>query len=346
MKFSYSYVETPDAVTARLRRHADVWRDISNLNNQAAADLIRQDKIDVLIDLTMHLLGSRILIFARKPAPVQVSWLAYPGTTGVEAIDYRITDPRLDPVDSRESDFSTQEPYYSERSVRLADTYWCYDPYGMETNPEAELPGPSPLPFLTTGNITFGCLNNFCKINEQTLALWAKVMAAVPNSRLILLAPPGSPRDWVLKSLGVTQGDRVEFLLIQPRRQYLQTYRRIDLCLDTIHCNGHTTTLDALWMGVPVVTRVGTTIAGRAGWSQMHNVGMMELVAWTDEQFVKSAVDLAGDVGRLTALRATLRERMERSPLMDAARFTRNMERAYRQMWQAWCRGAAATTAH
>ncbi len=362
--YCYSSVEAPDTVTARLRSHADVWRDIAPLNDGQAAQLIRQDKIDILVDCTLHLLGCRLLLFARKPAPVQVTWLGYPGTTGMDAIDYRLTDPRLDPAaDSNESeignpnsdpgapgsdfgfpisDFSTKEAHYSERTVRLPDTFWCYDPRGMEEKLETEMPQPGPLPALAAGYVTFGCLNNFCKVNPPTLALWAAVMAALPSSRLILLAPTGPPRERILKGLGISDGNRVEFVPLQQRRPYLETYRRIDLCLDTIPANGHTTTLDAFWMGVPVVTRVGRTISGRAGLSQLHHLGLTELAARTDEQFVQLAVDWAGDIGRLDRLRATLRQRMERSPLMDGPRFARNMEKAYRQMWQAWCREVSA----
>ncbi len=200
------------------------------------------------------------------------------------------------------------------------------------------MPTPGPLPARAAGYVTFGRLNNFCKVTRQTLTLWARVMAAVANSKLILLSPVGSHREKVVQQLGVTP-ERVQFAPFQPRRQYLEIYRRIDVSLDTIPYNGHTTSLDSLWMGVPVVTRVGWTVAGRAGWSQLHNMNLTELVAHSDEQFVKLAAELAGDLDRLDRLRATLRGRMQTSPLMDGQRFARNVEAAYRQMWRAWCRG-------
>ncbi len=177
------------------------------------------------------------------------------------------------------------------------------------------------MPALAAGYVTFGCLNNFCKVTDPTLELWARVLAAVPNSHLILLSPLGPHRGRVVQKLGVAETSRVQFVPMQPRWQYLETYRRIDLCLDTIPYNGHTTSLDSLWMGVPVVTRVGKTWWGRAGWSQLHNLDLLELVAWSDEEFVKLAVDLSGDLDRLKQLRATLRQRMEQSSLMDASRF-------------------------
>ncbi len=381
--FCYAGVANPDAVTARLRRHADGWRDIARMNDEQVTQLVRQDKIDILVDLTLHMAGRRLNVFARKAAPVQVTWLGYPGTTGLDAIDYRLTDPRLDPpnIEDMEKEsgtaseacthaqsavswseqgtrpgqdtadslrslavpltLGTQEPYYSERSVRLPDTFWCYDPRGIELVENAQLPEPGPLPALTAGRVTFGCLNNFFKVTDRTLALWAGVLAALPGAQLILLAPPGQPRERVLQKLGLHEGqrERIKFVYIRPRKEYLETYRQIDLCLDTLPYNGHTTSLDSLWMGVPVLTRVGQTVVGRAGWSQLHNLGLTDLVARSDEEFVKLAVEWTGDLERLARLRAELRGRMERSPLMDGARFARNMEDAYRSMWRAWCRG-------
>jgi len=203
---------------------------------------------------------------------VQAAWLAYPGTTGLAAMDYRLTDPFLDPPGV--------DHFYSEKSIRLPETFWCYDPLCEDLDV-------GPLPASTNGYITFGCLNNFCKVTQPTLALWAEILAAAANSRLILLAAHG----------------------------------------------GHTTSLDSFWMGVPVVTRIGSTVVGRAGWSQLCNLDLKELAADSDEQFVKIAVEWAADLPRLSELRKDLRPRMKRSPLMDAPRFARNMEAAYREMW-------------
>jgi predicted O-linked N-acetylglucosamine transferase (SPINDLY family) len=273
----------------------------------------------VLVDLTMHMANGRPLLFAMKPAPVQVAWLAYPGTTGLSAMDYRLTDPWLDPPGVN----AVHGAAYAETSIRLPHTFWCYDPL-------AASPEPGPLPALAEGHVTFGCLNHFCKVNPRTLALWNRVLDAVPGSRLRLLAHPGAHRTWLLEQMH--DPGRVDFIAFLPRPDYLAQYRRIDLCLDTLPYNGHTTSLDAFWMGVPVVTRVGATVVGRAGWSQLNNLGLPELAAWNDDDYVRIAADLASDLPRLAGLRAGLRARMEASPLMAAPGFARALEAAYRGM--------------
>ncbi len=198
------------------------------------------------------------------------------------------------------------------------------------------MPDPGPVPALTAGHVTFGCLNNFCKVTPPTLALWGRVLTAVPGSQMLFVCPPGSHRPLIVQKLGVTP-ERVQFVTFQPWREYLDTYNRIDVCLDAFPCNGGTTSLDSLWMGVPLVTRIGRTAVGRAGASILHNLGLTELIAQTDDEFVQIAAQLAGDLNRLGDLRSTMRRRLEQSPLMDGPRFARNMEAVYRQMWQAWC---------
>jgi predicted O-linked N-acetylglucosamine transferase (SPINDLY family) len=268
------------------------------------------------------------LVFARKPAPVQVTWGAYPGTTGLETIDYRLTDAYLDPADSDVS-------CYAESSIRLPDSFWCYDPLSDE-------PAVSPLPALANGFITFGCFNNFCKVNEPTLRIWAQVLAAVGSARLMLLAPEGHARAFTLRVLehgGITP-ERITFVSRRPsRRHYLEFYHLIDIGLDTAPYNGHTTSLDSYWMGVPVVTLAGPTIVGRAGVSQLQNLNLRELIAKTPEEFVSIVAELAGDMPRLAHLRSTLRQRLQASPLMDSRRFARNVEAAFRDMWRRWCGG-------
>jgi protein O-GlcNAc transferase len=323
--FCYSAVQRPDALTARMQGYADHWCDIASMSDEKIAERIRHDKIDILVDLTMHMAASRLLVFARKPAPVQITWLAYPGTTGMETIDYRLTDPYLDPP-------GAGDELYSEQSIRLPETFWCYDPL---TNESAV----NELPALASGHITFGCLNNFCKINDQVLDLWARVLLTVDQSKLLLLTPAGSVWDRLVGRFmerGI-RSDRLERVGFQPRPQYLQIYHRIDIGLDTFPYNGHTTSLDSLWMGVPVITLPGSTVVGRAGVSQLSNLHLLELVAQTPERFVEIAAELAADLPRLQELRSTLRLRMLASPLMDAPRFARNMENAYRRMWQTWC---------
>jgi predicted O-linked N-acetylglucosamine transferase (SPINDLY family) len=257
---------------------------------------------------------------------VQVTFAGYPGSTGLTAIDYRLSDPYLDPPGMDES-------IYSEQTVRLPDSFWCYDPL------DAADIAINSLPALNSDKVTFGCLGNFCKINPTVLSLWAQVLRQMENSRLLLLAPPGSHRQRTvdqLRGLGIDAG-RVEFAPRQSRRAYLELYHRIDVGLDTFPYNGHTTSLDSFWMGVPVVSLVGQTVVSRAGWCQLSNLGLTELAANTAEQFVKIAAELAHDLPRLAALRSTLRGRMERSPLMDAPKFARSIEAAYRLMWRKWC---------
>ena len=214
--------------------------------------------------------------------------------------------------------------------MRLPDSFWCYDPVnGLD-------PAVNELPALAAGRVTFGCLNNFCKVNDGVLHLWAAVLNEVPGSRLLLSATEGDHRRRVTATLGREgiAADRVEFVAPVPHLDYLRTYHRIDICLDTSPYNGHTTTLDGLWMGVPVVTLVGRTVVGRAGLSQLTNLGLESLVAYTSEQFVAAAAGLAGDLPRLGELRSTLRTRVRRSPLGNSVRFTRDIEAAYRNAWR------------
>jgi protein O-GlcNAc transferase len=316
--FCYAAVAKPDAFTERCRSAADVWRDIAKLDDDAgAAELVAADGIDILVDLTLHMADNRLGLFARRPAPVQVTFAGYPGTTGLSAIDYRLTDPHLDPPGT--------DGDYAERSVRLPHSFWCYDPESMGV---ADAPAPGELPAVANGFVTFGCLNNFAKTNDAVLAAWRRVLDGVPASRLVLLAPPGSARD----RARVAFGDRVDFVPFQSRADYLSAYRAIDVGLDTFPYNGHTTSLDGLWMGVPTVTLAGRTVVGRAGWSQLSNLGLTELAAADVDGFVDTAVRLATDRPRLTALRAGLRDRLRRSPLCDAAGFTRGVEAAFRAM--------------
>ena len=321
--YMYAGVARADDVTQQIRRNSDVWRDILGQTDDHVAQQIRDDRIDILIDLTMHMHGHRLLTFAQKPAPIQITWLAYPGTTGLKTIDYRLTDPYLDPP-------GEHDDWYAEKSIRLPHTFWCYDP-GID-QPEV-----NDLPALKAGHITFGCLNNLRKVTDPTLSLWSKILTNVPDSKMIMLAPQGKHRQLLLEKLGI-DSHRVEFVELQPRRQYLETYHRIDLCLDTFPYNGHTTSLDSFWMGVPVATILGHAAISRAGFSQASNLGLAsQLVAADEERFVALATDLASDLPRLAELRATLRQRMQDSPLMDTGRFARDVEAAYRKIWRDWC---------
>jgi predicted O-linked N-acetylglucosamine transferase (SPINDLY family) len=325
--FCYADVFRPDYISEKFKSAADHWRPIATLRDEAVADMIRKDKIDILVDLALHLSANRLPLLATKPAPILVTFGGYPGTTGLDTMDYRLTDPYLDPPGETDA-------LYSEKSVRLPDSFWCFDPDAMEV---AELPV-GPMPSLANGYITFGCLNNFCKVNDGVLELWAKVLARVPDSRLLLLVPPCLARQRVSDKL-LREGidpKRVEFVSRQDRDEYFKVYNRIDIGLDTFPYNGHTTSLDSLWMGVPVVTLIGQTVVGRAGWSQLCNLNLRELAANTPEQFETIAVDLANDPDRLKQLRQSMRDRMRSSPLCDSKKFTQGIESALRDMWRQW----------
>jgi predicted O-linked N-acetylglucosamine transferase (SPINDLY family) len=323
--YLYSNRRGADPLTQRFRQCADNWRSIAGWGDEQVADQIRRDGVDILVDLALHMAGGRLLVFARKPAPVQVSFAGYPSSTGVPTIDYRLTDPYLDPP-------GADWPGDAEQPYRLPDTFWCYDPLTEE-------PGVAPLPAEKTGAITFGCLNNLAKINDVVLDLWAGVLRGVINSRVRLSAPEGDSRQRIIDFMadrGIAAA-RVQFSARKQRQEYLELYHDIDVGLDTFPYNGHTTSLDSYWMGVPVVTLVGSAPVGRAGLSQLTNLGLEELAARTPEEFVRIALQLAGDRSRLSSLRVGLRERMRQSPLMDAPRFARAIETAYRTMWQRWC---------
>jgi predicted O-linked N-acetylglucosamine transferase (SPINDLY family) len=263
------------------------------------------------------------MVFARKPAPIQVTYLAYCSTTGLDAIDYRLTDPFLDPEGN--------DDLYTERSVRLPQTYWCY-----EANPAA--PAVSPLPARTSGYVSFACLNSFCKVTPATLAAWAMLLKAVPDSRLILNTGEGKHRDGVRDVLGVDKA-RLTFVSRVPMQQYFERYHQIDIALDPFPYTGGTTTCDALWMGVPVVSLAGDTAVSRSGLSILSNICHDEWVARTADDYVRVAAALACNLKQLTGIRESLREQMQRSPLMDARRFAADVEAAYRWMWRKWCDG-------
>jgi protein O-GlcNAc transferase len=320
----YAHQFHPDAVTFQIKSAAGEWRDISRLSDAQAADLIRRDQVDILIDLMQHTAGNRLLIFARKPAPVQATYLGYCASTGLAAIDYRLSDPHLDPPDSI-------QPPNPERTIRLSQTYWCYQPL-------PPTPDPSPLPADSTGHITFGCLNNFAKITAA-LDLWADILQSVPNSRLLLHSPPGTHLDELKQKLAAKgiSSERLLFVDRQPWHEYLAAYNQIDIALDTFPWTGGITTCDALYMGVPVVTLAGQSPISRGGVSILTNLGLAELIAHSPREYLSIASTVAGDFSRLANLRSILRRRMERSPLMNAQTFTRDIESAYRQMWQRYC---------
>lgn len=323
--FAYAQSPITDALTQQLRAHIDHWHSLVGLSDEEAAELIRRHQIDILVDLAGHTAHNRLLVFARRPAPVQVTWLGYPGTTGLGTIDYRLTDAYADPP-------GLTEACYSEQLVRLCPCAWCYRP--TQSPPVSER---------REGPITFGCFNNFAKVTEPMLALWARIARAVPESRLLLkalgLASEGArqrAREFLCRE-GMAP-ERLELRGAEPSYDaHLALYDRMDIALDTFPYHGTNTTCEAMWMGVPVVTLAGRSHVSRVGVSLLSNVGLAEFVADSDEEYVRIAASLANDIPRLADLRRTLRPRMEHSALMDAPGFARNIEAAYREMWHKWC---------
>ena len=299
-------------------------RLLTGMNDEQAADVIRADGIDILVELSMHTEDNRLLVFAEKPAPVQVTYLAYAGTTGLDTIDYRLSDPHLDPAGGDES-------VYSEKTVRL-ETYWCY-----RRPPEATEVGAAPV--VSNGYVTFGSLNNYAKATVGALELWSRVLKAIPGSRLMLSCPEGSARQRAARLLAGNGVDPSRLVFVGPMSgtDYFARYNQIDIALDPFPYPGGTTSCDALWMGVPVVTLEGKTAVSRGGKSILSVIGLTELIADTPEKYVAITSGLASDVVRLSALRSTMRARMLSSPLMDGARFARRMEAAFEEMWREWC---------
>jgi predicted O-linked N-acetylglucosamine transferase (SPINDLY family) len=327
--FCYFNHPLADAVTQRLQSYGGPWRTIAGKPDEQVAQQIRDDGIDILVDLSGHTGDNRLLVFARQPAPVQVTWLGYPNTTGLPTMDYRLTDGFADPP-------GLTEPLHTEQLVRLPETFSCFR--APEGCPEV-----SELPLLKKGYPTFGSFNNPAKITPEVMKVWAKILQTVPASKLMLkllgtnnIALRQAVYDQ-FAALDIGRGQLELIDAVGPQGDHLQRYHAIDIALDPFPYNGTTTNCDALWMGVPVVTLAGRTHVSRVGTSQLSNLGLTELIAHTPEDYVRIAVQLAGDTERLKTLRAGLRERMVASPLMDATRFTRHLEAAYRQMWRRWC---------
>jgi len=327
---SYCYADLmrEDGFSERLRQHAGQWRRITGMADSQVADLIAKDGIDILVDLAGHTARNRLLVFARKPAPVQVTWLGYCDTTGLRAMDYRLTDGYADPP-------GTTEHLHTEQLVRLPDIFACF-------RPAVDSPDVLALPALARGHVTFASFHTLAKINGPLLERWVRILIEVPGSRL-LMAASGLDEESQQRRLrdvfagrGV-DGQRLEFNGRQSMRDYLALHNAVDVLLDCDPFTGHTISCHALWMGVPVVTLAGKTHCARMVGSVLSTLGLPELIGASADQYVEIAVKLAGDLPRLEQLRTTLRERMRNSPLTDAPRFARNVEAAYRQMWRAWC---------
>ena len=331
--FAYAEVAQPDAVTNRLRGLTDVWRSTVGLTDEQVAALIRADGIDVLVDLAGHTANGRLLALARKPAPVQVEYLGYPATTGIEAMDWRLTDAVAEPV-------GQSEAHYTERLYRLPHSLWCYQPF-------EDMDEVSALPALAQGGVTFGSFNNYAKVGPRVVALWASVLRAVPDSRLVMITVPAGESQESLwdrfESLGVSR-TRVVLHDRLDRRTYVSLFSTVDVALDPFPCNGGTTTCDALWMGLPVVALKGGTFLSRASLSVLSACGCEAYAAADEAAYVEICRRLAGDLPGLAATRATLRGQLAASPLLDAPAFARDIEAAYRDMWTQWCEGGPTSS--
>ncbi|MGB4057320.1 MAG: tetratricopeptide repeat protein, partial [Alphaproteobacteria bacterium] len=325
--FAYANVEIEDAVTERLKQEFDHWCDIKLMDDDEAANLIEKDEIDILIDISGHTRGNRLMVFARKPAPIQVTWLAYPGTTGLKAMDYRITDSYAEPP-------GMTEHLNTENLWRLPEIFCCYQAH-VSNPPVIDYP-----PFEDNGYITFGCFNNFAKITDPVLEAWGKIMKRVPNSRLLLEIA-------AIESLKIRSEieERLHRFLpmdrvtLEPRIKSNQfiLYNEIDIALDPFPCVGGTTSMDTLWMGVPFITLAGQNFTSRMGVSILSNAGLPELIAHNIDDYIDLAVKIATSPDKIRALRTGLREKVVASPLMNQKLFTKNMEMAYRQMWKKYC---------
>lgn len=322
----YSNSSLSDDLTARIRSCTSLWRDVWECGDEQLDAQIREDGIDILFDLAGHTQGNRLLVFARRPAPLQMSWAGYPGTTGLEAIDYILADRNEIPLDA--------EIHYRERVLRMPDDYVCYEPPPYS-------PDVSPLPALTRPFVTFGSFNNPAKLNPEVVALWARILDRVPESHLILRYQGLDDPDLAdrLRSQFAGRGvdpKRVSLEGKLPHPQLLSLYAEVDIALDPFPYNGGLTTLEALWMGVPVVTWPGETFAGRHSLTHLSTIGLTETIARDPDHYVDLAASLAGDLPRLASLRTGLRDRVASSPLCDGKRFADHFMNVLRDVWREW----------
>lgn len=326
--FCYYNKPRVDDATKRMQSAVANWRMTADMSDDELARMIQADAIDILVDLSGHTGLNRLLVFARKPAPIQVTWIGYPNTTGLSTMDYRITDAFADPIGATEA-------LHTEKLVRMPECFSCF-------KPPSNAPHVSALPAVARGTITFGSFNNFAKITPEVMRVWIAILARVPGSRLVL-------KNWCLDNdrmktfmleafarCGATTGQVELWNPNTSNVDHLNCYNSIDIGLDPFPYNGTTTTCDALWMGVPVITLAGVSHVGRVGVSQMSNLGLQELIARDTDHYVDIAVALATDVPRLAALRGGMRVRVSASPLMDAPRLTKNLEAAYDNMWSVY----------
>lgn len=327
--FCYSSTRQPDAVTRTLQGMPLSWRDISGLDDDAAARLVTEDGIDLLVDLGGHTGDHRLLVMARRPAPVQGSYLGYPNTTGMAAIDFRFTDFHADPPGAADG-------HHSETLLRLDGGFLAY-------TPPANMPAVGPLPALTNGHFTFGSFTNLAKVSASTFDLWSAALTAVPGSRLLMKAREFDDAATRARFHGQFSARGIDAARAElragphPAEAHFNVWNSVDLALDTYPYNGTTTSCESLWMGVPLLTLAGDRHAARVGASLLHAVGLPGLIADSPAEFAAKAVALAGDLPALASARKALRERLRRSPLLDPRRLARQLEQHLRGQWRDWC---------
>jgi predicted O-linked N-acetylglucosamine transferase (SPINDLY family) len=316
-----------DELTKRIRACCNGWYSVVDMTDQNLAAQIRQDGIDVLLDLSGHTAQNRLPLFAWKPAPVQASWLGYFATTGVAAVDYLIADPWT--VRKEE------EVQFSEKIIRMPETRLCFTP------PDIEI-ATSILPAIKNRYITFGCFNNLSKINDAVIELWTRVLEAVPNSRIFIKAlqlndPVAQKKLFVRFATAGVSSSRLILEGFSNRKEYFAAYNRVDVALDPFPFPGGTTSIEGLWMGVPVLTLAGASLLSRQGVGILSNVELTEWIATSPEDYVERAVLLTSDLHKLSDLRNSLRDRLKASSLFDASRFARHFNDILRGMWATWC---------
>lgn len=332
--YGYGNVEYADEMTEQLKRMCDRYHNIYDLTDEQVAALIAREKMDILVDLAGHAGDNRLLVMARKPAPVQVTYLGYPDTTGLEAIDYRLTDTDADLPDSQR--------FYSEQLFFLPDGFLCYKPRDYA-------PPVAPLPAEKSGYITFGSFNNSCKLNPTILGIWADILRADTQSRLLLKIKAGEEPEIAGRYLGLFSGFGIDPARIticgwKSPIDHFKTYSEVDIALDTFPYNGTTTTCEALWMGVPTVSLVGQCHASRVGLSILSRVGLEFFAAATPQEYVAKAHALASNRSALAQMRLSMRARIATSGLCHGKAFARSVEVAYRTMWRRWCRSRGINT--
>ncbi len=330
----YADIANRDVTTNRILSRADVWRETTGMNDDQVAELIRSDRVDILVDLAGHTASNRLNVFARKPAPIQVAYLGYANTTGLSTVDYRLTDAVADP--------EGQPSYCTEKLVRLTQGFCCYR---APTEPLE----PGPLPALASGHITLGSLNNLPRLNQHVLDLWSHLVRSIPGARLLLYrdtfhgeTAERFGREFLDRGLTPEQFE-IRFKL-PPGQNHLSVYQEIDIASDTFPWSGHTTSCEALWMGVPVVTLAGDRHAGRMVASVLTRLELSEWIAHSTDEYAAIVQRLAGNLQALASWRSQLRQRVVGSSLCDGRAFAATIEAAFRTVWRDWCKSTGTSS--